>query len=163
MPQFILSRGINMSLPGSIVRHDARLDGDDDSRECYQHGCTCAPTWRFTRESDAAGDEFEYYCDQHIEALRQAKATADTSGVCQWCHSYYEQLSPRRDFEEGNHGPVYYVCQGCIRKRNDAISMENASLREDAGEFEEFDDPEPEPFIDPDEEMEGDDGEPPIY
>lgn len=162
MPQLILNRGITMSLPGSIVRHTPAPD-DGDARECYQNGCTCAPSWRFTRESDSMGDDFEYYCDQHIEAFRQAVATAETAGVCQWCERYYEQLSPRRDFEEGSHGPVYYVCQGCIRKQNDAVAMETADIREDAGDFEMFDDPEADPFVDPDEEADDEDGEPPIY
>jgi hypothetical protein len=149
-----------MSLPGSIIR--INLHDTDKQTECFHPGCQAAGTYRFTAESDSAGDEFEYYCDVHIQPIQQSLQQADRSGFCEWCKRHVTLLSPRRDFEEGAHGQVYQVCQGCIHKQNSAIDAENAQLREDEGAFEPFDDSEDDLILDPDEFDDDDDGEPPI-
>lgn len=46
------------------------------------------------------------------------EASKPTLGRCDWCLSDDATLRPKRDFEEGLAGPVYYVCRSCIENHD---------------------------------------------
>lgn len=111
-----------MSLPGQIEPLS-----DEDNYVCYNSDCVDNATYSYCVESDSMGSEYEYYCDEHIEEISQTQR--DTLGNCEWCHLEDVTLSPVRDMEEGNQGPVYWVCSECrkqqiISDRDEAVDDE---------------------------------------
>lgn len=77
---------------------------------------------RVQGETDSFGCEVFDLCAECWEQYREEMAKADTSGTCEWCKTVVEKLRPQRDWEEGMHGPVYYVCKTCAdRQRDEAL------------------------------------------
>lgn len=102
------------SMPGSVHRVPLGTMCDD-------HPDRLA-TKRIQGETDSFGAEFIDCCDECESRILDDKM----SGTCDWCHTYAEELRPRRDFEEGISGPVYQVCCACVKKENDALTDELA-------------------------------------
>jgi hypothetical protein len=84
---------------------------------------------RVVGETDSFGSELIDLCDSCaatlLEGIRRERAKPH---VCDWCKQEKEGCRPRRDFEEGQGGPVYMVCPDCIR-------MESARLASDYGDY----------------------------
>ena len=78
---------------------------------------------RIQGETDSFGCEMYDLCQECFEAERKAEADI---GECDWCKAKDQPLRPRRDIDEGTHGPVYYVCATCAKKDEDAILAELA-------------------------------------
>lgn len=95
-----------MSLPGQI-----RPLSDMEDYACNHHDCFEPATYSICTEADSMGAEYEYYCDEHIEELRQNHE--DTVGQCEWCHTDGVVIRPFQDPEEGPSGPVYWICSSC--------------------------------------------------
>jgi len=57
-------------------------------------------------------------------ALDREDARAARVGVCDWCSTSATDLSDTRDYDEGMYGPVYQVCGGCRKRRDDALREE---------------------------------------
>lgn len=80
--------------------------------------CSDKPaTVRVQGETDSFGCEMHDFCDECAKADR-VEAQQPNVGKCDWCDSQQVELRPKRDYEEGMSGPVYYVCEPC-RKRYD--------------------------------------------
>ena len=58
-------------------------------------------------------------------------ANKDTSGNCDWCKQMSPKLHPKRDFEEGTCGRIYYVCDPCIQRVNAAALEELDAMDSD--------------------------------
>jgi hypothetical protein len=56
-----------------------------------------------------------------------------TPEKCDWCKEKASDIRPTRDYEEGMHGPVYYVCGLCRKQRDNLI-------REELTEYDDYDD-----------------------
>lgn len=76
---------------------------------------------RLQGETDSFGCEMHDLC---TECLEEEKKVEPDVGECDWCHSKNVVLRPRRDIDEGLHGPVYYVCIECVKKDEAAIQQE---------------------------------------
>lgn len=79
---------------------------------------------RVQGETDSFGSEMHDLCKECCDALAKHRAEADTSGQCDWCKQHKPALRKRRDFEEGSAGPVYDVCDACIKAENDRLQDE---------------------------------------
>lgn len=77
-------------------------------------------------EVDSFGAEWHYLCQACLDAERAqpAQPAPDTSGQCDWCKNMAAWRKPRRDYDEGSCGRVYYVCRPCIDKDNARIAAE---------------------------------------
>lgn len=91
-----------------------------DGTMCDLHSDRPA-THRVQGETDSFGSELNDMCDECYEEL---KKNPNPTGTCDWCKTPDVSLRPRRDYDEGTHGPVYHVCQPCIKKDEDRITEE---------------------------------------
>lgn len=93
------------TLPGA--RHSV-----PDGTRCDNHPRRKAVV-RVQGETDSFGCEMADLC---AECWEKEKAAAREPMVarCDWCRADNQHVSPRRDYEEGMCGPVYYVCKPCI-------------------------------------------------
>ena len=108
------------TLPGA--RHDT-----PDGTMCDTHPDRPAVV-RVQGETDSFGSEMHDLCDECLKAI---KAEGPHIGRCDWCKTEKVELRPRRDYEEGLNGPVYYVCSPCIQRSD-------ARAAEDAREFDDY-------------------------
>jgi hypothetical protein len=111
-----------MSLPGDVLK--------------LPKGATCdcgkAAIVNIQGETDSFGYEENFMCqgcyDKYKTQVKEKKEQ-----TCDWC-KYIAICNPIRDYDEGMHGPVYYVCVPC-KDRHNAKMMEDYEL-----EFGGFDD-----------------------
>lgn len=104
------------TLPGA--RHHV-----PDDTMCDHHPARKAVV-RIQGETDSFGSEMHDLCEECAKADRAQEP--DIIGACDWCKAKDVRLQPRRDIEEGSHGPVYYVCKPCSDKDEKAILDELA-------------------------------------
>jgi len=96
------------------------------SRHRLPQGATCddhedrLAVARIQGETDSFGCEMVDLCQECLEKLRSEPQ--DRSGTCDWCKCTAPDLRPHRDVEEGMCGPVYRVCDACIRKEVDSYN-----------------------------------------
>ncbi|WP_395495597.1 hypothetical protein [Acetobacter sp. KSO5] len=74
-------------------------------------------------ETDSFGAEYILMCQECYDEYKQESRKPDISD-CNWCEAKQIAVKPRRDYEEGMSGPVYYVCQSCIDRDNARIAEE---------------------------------------
>lgn len=104
-----------MALPGEIRRLDVQISDEG----CYHEGCSQRPTHSYCSEADSMGAEYEYYCERHIEGVReQLKEQGPEMGYCSGCGKFGE-LKPARAWDEGNNGPVHDWCGPCRQENAD--------------------------------------------
>lgn len=102
-------------------------------------GCQCdehpdrPAVLRVQGETDSMGAEYADLCAECVKAM-SANSEPDI-GTCAWCKADGVTLRPRRDMDEGLHGPVYYVCAPCIVKDNEAHERELEQYAEEYGGF----------------------------
>jgi len=90
---------------------------------------------RIQGETDSFGCEFGDYCQECLDKLREYRRSPEArTGVCDWCDTEATDLRDARDYDEGMGGPVYRVCGGCIKRRNDEASEELARYDNDWGD-----------------------------
>lgn len=70
---------------------------------------------RIAGEVDSFGAEYCHMCQPCYDAYLKAVEEEDRSGCCEWCKQEKPAIRPHRDIEEGSCGPVYDVCDSCIR------------------------------------------------
>jgi hypothetical protein len=65
-------------------------------------------------ETDSFGAEYADLCAHCVQEFDRelAKAQAEPT-LCDWCLRMHPNCKPYRDLDEGLHGPVYHVCEGC--------------------------------------------------
>lgn len=78
---------------------------------------------RVQGETDSMGCEMHDLCQECLDDMKTAEPMR---GHCDYCKTPDQVLRPRRDYEEGLSGPVYYVCEPCIVKDNARINEELA-------------------------------------
>ena len=100
------------SLPGA--RHAL-----PDGTMCDDHPDRPAVA-RVQGETDSFGSEMHDLCS---ECLKEFRLYGESGGRCDWCKQEVERIRAKRDYEEGLHGRVYYVCDPCA-KRYDAAQEE---------------------------------------
>ena len=83
---------------------------------------------RVQGETDSMGCEMYDMCCECYDAHKAAMKTMDRSGCCDWCKQPKPVLHKHRDFEEGSCGPVYAVCNDCIKRQRDALEDELEEL-----------------------------------
>lgn len=121
-----------MSLPGNVRTlndnngHICEWDETWVGEDSPEINCSKPATHRLQGETDSFGAEYHYLCAEHLAAYRTSQENADKSGHCDWCHQEKPVVSPRRDVDEGMNGPVYDVCDDCIRKQNETIDRDNS-------------------------------------
>lgn len=121
------------SLPGA--HHDV-----PDGTMCDLHPDRPAVA-RVQGETDSMGCELNDMCQECLDEHRRQVASADTSGICDWCKNFASKLRDHRDYEEGMCGRVYQVCDDCVKKENDRLKAEMAYDDDlDEGPFDDADD-----------------------
>ena len=104
-------------MPGSV--HDLPIGS-----MCDEHPEQPAVS-RIQGETDSFGAEFYDWCQACLHEHRAAAAEArNRTGTCEWCRTPDVRVRPRRDFEEGQAGRIYDVCDGCVRKENERLQAE---------------------------------------
>jgi hypothetical protein len=78
---------------------------------------------RVQGETDSFGCEMCDLCAECAAADRAANANG-YFGNCDWCQAKRVELRPRRDYDEGMCGPVYYVCTPCVVEHEKSIQEE---------------------------------------
>lgn len=109
------------SLPGSF--HVPQGDCD------YHPGRPA--TRRIQGETDSFGAEMIDLCDECYQKDREEAKNEDYSGNCDWCKSHTDRTIATRDYEEGTHGPVYYVCKECKDRQSAQIAADLAAYDND--------------------------------
>lgn len=109
------------NLPGSIIQLTSNNSHvceycDEKDNECMSHA-----TYKVVVESDSFGSEYGYYCDTHIKDVEEQAISNPPEDNCDHCKRLLT-VHPYRDYEEGYNGPVYWLCECCLRtaKRRDA-------------------------------------------
>lgn len=87
---------------------------------------------RVQGETDSFGSEMHDMCAECFKQYKDNKKPM--IATCDWCKSPDVALKPRRDYDEGLAGRVYYVCAECIRKDNERAREEYEADREYYGE-----------------------------
>lgn len=95
------------SLPGSAHAAHGMCDNHPDR----------PATVRMQGETDSFGSEMYDLCNECAKEWRDEARKPDI-GRCDWCKTDDVERRPKRDWEEGMSGPVYYVCDPC-RERYD--------------------------------------------
>lgn len=76
-------------------------------------------------ETDSFGSEFLEMCVICYHKYKEHKEKARESfSICDWCKGNQKGCSPTRDYDEGMSGPVYNVCPGCRKRRNEEAQAE---------------------------------------
>lgn len=112
------------SLPGSV---HALADG----AACDSHPDRPAVR-RIQGETDSFGCEMMDLCAECLAEIHR-HAKRDRSGRCDWCKRGAADLRAKRDWEEGSHGPVYYVCGTCSAKHDKRVLDHEDWMRENEG------------------------------
>lgn len=88
-------------------------------------------------ETDSFGAEYHLMCRECYTQYKE-EAKKDYIDNCDWCKARDVAVRPRRDYDEGMNGPVYYVCQDCIDKDNARIAdeLKDDDLSCDYGDWE---------------------------
>ena len=112
-------RGIG--LPGNVRNIDKcgpDPNGADSSIcEGKDYECKKRSTRRIQGETDSFGCEYFYLCEEcYAVYLQEVEKESEETSTCQWCKKQ-AVVSPTRDYTEGDHGPVYYVCAKCSAKQ----------------------------------------------
>ena len=117
-------------LPGQFVEVSTskHFGYGDTCCDCENEGVENIPAiTALVGETDSFGSEFHPMCQKHKDeylANLDKEAEEEPTGFCDWCKKGGVHTYPRRDFEEGSSGPVYYVCSPCISKDNERIQRE---------------------------------------
>lgn len=116
------SHGPVTTMPGaqSTPPAGARCDTHDD-RPAVR---------RVQGETDSFGCEWLDLCAECVAEFAE-HARQGRSGRCAWCKCNADDLRPRRDYDEGMAGPVYEVCDECVRKDNERARAELAEYEDD--------------------------------
>ena len=93
-----------------------------DGQECDD--CGAPAVVRIQGETDSFGCEMFDLCESCAGQLKADMAPMN-EGWCDWCKQKATDLQPKRDYEEGINGPVYYVCSGCRERYDERIRVEN--------------------------------------
>lgn len=99
------------TLPGAISPAPKNTTCDDCDRPAFK---------RVQGETDSFGAEYFDLCKEHYKQYTEGDAPV---GICDWCKADNE-LKPIRDPDEGQAGPVYYVCDSCRTNFYDNMSEE---------------------------------------
>lgn len=98
-----VSRGPVSTMPGSVSSTDQVCDLHPNRRAAK----------RVQGETDSFGCEYIDMCQECFDKYLEERNKPDL-GVCDWCKNR-DALFPRRDYEEGMSGRIYYVCKPCIK------------------------------------------------
>lgn len=80
---------------------------------------------RVQGETDSFGSEMHDLCQECIDQHRAYVCSEESrSGVCDWCKEAATDLRSARDYDEGMCGPVYRICGGCAKRRDDEAREE---------------------------------------
>jgi hypothetical protein len=110
------------TLPGAVHAPHGMCDNHPDR----------PATVRVQGETDSFGCEMYDYCAECAKSDRE-EARQPIVGNCGWCDSREVELRPKRDYEEGMNGPVYYVCEQCRKRCDDRVAQE-------LGDYDDLDD-----------------------
>lgn len=77
---------------------------------------------RLQGETDSFGSEMHDLCAECAKA--EVENREPDIGKCDWCKAPDVKLRPRRDYDEGMSGPVYYVCTECVKRDERRIQDE---------------------------------------
>ena len=100
------------TLPGAI--HNI-----PDGTMCDEHPDRPAVR-RVQGETDSFGSEMHDLCQECLDEIKKYAKEA-RCGFCDWCKNEVADLRPKRDWDEGSHGPVYYVCGPCAKRYDDSM------------------------------------------
>lgn len=111
------------TLPGA--RHNVPEGATCD--DCASEGKEVKAVVRLQGETDSFGSEMYDLCQACYDAQKDAPDEM-ADGCCQWCHKHATDLRPFRDADEGQAGPVYYVCGKCRARDSDKWAKEWAEM-----------------------------------
>ncbi len=90
-------------------------------------------THRVQGETDSFGCEMADLCDECFKEFKEHGIY--TPDECDWCKKAAADIRPTRDYDEGLHGPVYYVCGPCRKRRDDRVREENSRYDDDCSDW----------------------------
>lgn len=107
-----------MGLPGDIckLKHEKEMCEGWDESECHKEA-----EYRLTGETDSFGSEYSYLCKEHLDMYKKARDSSNHLDICDHCNTE-DKLYPTRDIEEGQGGPVYWLCSSCRNKESKRVN-----------------------------------------
>lgn len=90
---------------------------------------------RVQGETDSFGAELNDLCQECLDQFNAYQAEART-GMCDWCNRSANDLTNRRDIDEGSTGRVYRVCGACRKAESERLDEELAEIRDHFYDFE---------------------------
>lgn len=99
------------SLPGTLLKLP-------ENQTCDDHPDRLAVV-RVQAETDSFGYEAIDWCDECFNKYKSEKENPEFNISCDHCHAVDVKTTPTRDPDEGSCGPVYHLCDGCLKKLRD--------------------------------------------
>lgn len=104
--------GPNSYLPGQLLKVPEGMMCDDHEDRLA--------TRRIVGETDSMGSELIDWCEECYTNYINEKETVDfTYNSCDHCNSTGIKTTKTRDPDEGLYGPVYDLCDACIKNLRD--------------------------------------------
>ncbi len=107
------------------------LVSEERAFNCEYEDCNEHAVGKIAGEVDSMGVEWEYYCAEHLTIRTDEIRNATIEGNCDSCGTHSSNLKPYRDFEEGNNGPVYELCEACVEHQRARYAEELDELPDD--------------------------------
>ena len=113
------------AVSGPVSTLPGHCSAPPEGAACDDHPDRLA-TKRIQGETDSFGAEYHDLCDECAQAI--AASDSGTEGRCDWCKTHAANRRPIRDIDEGQCGPVYYVCQPCRDRYTVSLGAELDAL-----------------------------------
>lgn len=99
------------SLPGTLLKLP-------ENQTCDDHPDRLA-TVRIQAETDSFGYEAIDWCDECYNKYLSAKKNPEYNLSCDHCQAVDCKTTATRDPDEGSCGPVYHLCDNCLKNLRD--------------------------------------------
>lgn len=130
-----VSRGPVSTLPGAF-------HATEEGMMCDTHADRPAVK-RVQGETDSFGAEFSDLCQECLDEFKAQQKSSYEGWRCDWCKHANHGIRPKRDWEEGAAGPVYYVCKDCSDSYDKRLQEELDDMHDESIDWDDGCDDEP--------------------
>ena len=103
--------GPNSYLPGQLLKVPEGMMCDDHEDRPATH--------RIVGETDSFGSELIDWCNECYNKYLSAKENPEYNLSCDHCQAVDCKTTATRDPDEGSCGPVYHLCDNCLKNLRD--------------------------------------------
>lgn len=103
--------GPNTYLPGQLLKVPEGMMCDDHENR--------PASYRVVGETDSFGSELIDWCDECYKKYLLSKENPEYNISCDHCQAVDCKTTATRDPDEGSCGPIYYLCDNCLKNLRD--------------------------------------------